>query len=402
LPIISLGKSTSKEAVCLVFEKVNTGGVSLSVFELVTASFAAEGFNLRDDWYGSKFRNVQGRIERIKVEPTLNTVESTDFLQAISLLRTREKRIQDIADGKTGNAISAISAKRAALLSMSLADYQQWANQVEKGFLFAAKFLRKEHFFKSIDLPYRTQLVPLASVLSILKERWLEPQIHEKLCRWYWCGVFGELYGGAVETRIVNDFDELLAWIDGTGDEPRTIYEASFSANRLNTLRSRNSAAYKGLNTLILREGAKDFFWKDTVANLDYEEIAIDIHHIFPKNWCEKEGIKPSVFNSIINKTPISYKANRMIGAKAPSTYLSMIQSHKQVGLDDDAMNKILLSHYIDSNMLRADDFHCFYEQRKESLLTIVEKVMNKEIDRGINAVNNAELEFEEEMEEDA
>ena len=402
LPVISLYKSTSKEAVCLVFEKVNTGGVSLSVFELVTASFAAEGFNLRDDWYGSKLRNVQGRVERIKSEPILNTVESTDFLQAISLLRTREKRIQDIADGKTGNAISAISAKRAAVLSISLADYQQWTNQVEKGFLLAAKFLRKEHFFKSIDLPYRTQLVPLASVLSILKERWLEPQIHEKLCRWYWCGVFGELYGGAVETRIVNDFDELLAWIDGQGDEPRTIYEASFSSNRLNTLRSRNSAAYKGLNTLILREGAKDFFWKDTVANLDYEEIAIDIHHIFPKNWCEKEGIKPSVFNSIINKTPISYKANRMIGAKAPSTYLSMIQSHKQVGLDDNAMNKILLSHYIDSNMLRADDFHCFYEQRKESLLTIVEKVMNKEIDRGINAVNNAELESEEEMEEDA
>jgi hypothetical protein len=400
LPIISLGKTTSKEAVCLVFEKVNTGGVSLSVFELITASFAAEGFNLRDDWYGSKLRDVEGRVERIKSESILSTVESTDFLQAISLLRTREKRIKDMADGKTSNAISAISAKRAALLSMSLADYQQWANQVEKGFLLVAKFLRKEHFFKSVDLPYRTQLVPLAAVLSMLKERWLEPQIHEKLCKWFWCGVFGELYGGAVETRIVNDFDELLAWIDGKGDEPRTIYEASFSTNRLNTLRSRNSAAYKGLNTLILREGAKDFFWKDTVTNLDYEEVAIDIHHIFPKNWCEKEGIKPSVFNSIINKTPISYKANRMIGAKAPSVYLAMIQSHKQVRLDDDQMNGILLSHCIDSVSLRADDFNVFYEQRKESLLTIVEKVMDKKIDRGINAVND-ELESEEEMMEE-
>ena len=33
---------TSKEAVCLVFEKVNTGGVPLSVFELATATYAAE------------------------------------------------------------------------------------------------------------------------------------------------------------------------------------------------------------------------------------------------------------------------------------------------------------------------------------------------------------------------
>ncbi len=60
LPAITLGKATSKEAVCLVFEKVNTGGVPLSVFELVTATFAADNFNLRDDWYGSRLRRVEG------------------------------------------------------------------------------------------------------------------------------------------------------------------------------------------------------------------------------------------------------------------------------------------------------------------------------------------------------
>ena len=41
LPVINLDKETPKEAVCTVFEKVNTGGVTLTVFELVTASFAA-------------------------------------------------------------------------------------------------------------------------------------------------------------------------------------------------------------------------------------------------------------------------------------------------------------------------------------------------------------------------
>ena len=172
LPVIALGKSTSKEAVCLVFEKVNTGGVPLSVFELVTASFAAEGFNLRDDWYGSALRKVTGRVERIKVEPILESVEPTDFLQAVSLLHTREIRKQDIAAGKTGKSVSAVSAKRVAVLSLSLADYQRWAPGVERGFLLAAKFMRKECFFTARDLPYRTQLVPLAAVLSCLKERW--------------------------------------------------------------------------------------------------------------------------------------------------------------------------------------------------------------------------------------
>ena len=47
IPVISLGKDTPKEAVCQVFENVNTGGVSLTVFELVTAIFAMDDFELR-------------------------------------------------------------------------------------------------------------------------------------------------------------------------------------------------------------------------------------------------------------------------------------------------------------------------------------------------------------------
>lgn len=42
-----------QEAVCVVFEKVNTGGKALDAFELVTAMYAAEGHELRKDWYGN-------------------------------------------------------------------------------------------------------------------------------------------------------------------------------------------------------------------------------------------------------------------------------------------------------------------------------------------------------------
>ena len=50
VPVITLSKDTPKEAVCQVFENVNTGGVSLTVFELMTATFAADNFELRKDW----------------------------------------------------------------------------------------------------------------------------------------------------------------------------------------------------------------------------------------------------------------------------------------------------------------------------------------------------------------
>lgn len=52
-----------------------------------------------------------------------------------------------------------------------------------------------------------------------------------------------------------------------------------------------------------LKEGAID--WRTGEAadmNLYFDE-AIDIHHIFPKAWCEKQKIKPQVYNSIVNKT---------------------------------------------------------------------------------------------------
>ena len=50
MPVIQLDKDTPKEAVCQIFENVNTGGVPLTVFELVTATFAADGHELRKDW----------------------------------------------------------------------------------------------------------------------------------------------------------------------------------------------------------------------------------------------------------------------------------------------------------------------------------------------------------------
>lgn len=382
LPVIQLHKSTSKEAVCLVFEKVNTGGVPLNVFELVTATYAADGYNLRDDWFGSAIRKVESRQKRLAAEPVLKAVESTDFLQAIAMLHTLERRQEDLLGGKIGKQVTPVSAKRATILEMPLTGYKAWADRAEEGFKHAAKFLKRECVRDERDLPYRTQLAPLASVLALLGERWKEPRIYEKLARWYWCGVLGELYGGAVETRIANDVEDLLAWIEGREGvgEPRTIHDAAFRPDRLDRMTSRLSAAYKGLNVLLLRQKAQDFFWKGTISELDAEDVALDIHHIFPQDWCEKHGIPKKEYNTVVNKTPLSYKANRMIGGVAPSTYLGKLQKHDQVKIDDTAMDDILRTHAIEPELLRHDDFKSFYAARKQALLGLIGQAMGKAI----------------------
>jgi hypothetical protein len=396
LPIIELKKGTTKEAVCLVFERVNTGGVPLSVFELVTASYAADGYNLRDDWFGSTLRNVSSRHKRLSVEPLLAAVQATDFLQAITMLETLRQRRADIAAGKTGRQVTPVSAKREDILDLTLESYREWADKVERGFLYAAKFLRKECVTDLRDLPYRTQISPLAAVLTTLKERWLEPRIYSKLAQWYWCGILGELYGGAVETRVANDVEELLSWIGSDGDPPRTVSDAAFRPDRLDRLSSRLSAAYKGISLIVLREGAKDFFWKANIRELDDESVLLDIHHIFPQDWCVKHGIPRKRWNSIVNKTPISYKANRMIGGVAPSQYLQKIQHHRQVQLSDAEMDNIVESHLISAATLRSDNFDTFYEARKNALLALIERVMGKHLLTGLMP---EEVEDEEESE---
>ncbi|MBD2730494.1 DUF262 domain-containing protein [Nostoc sp. FACHB-892] len=383
IPIIELSKENKKEAVCLVFEKVNTGGVSLSVFELMTATYAIDNVNLRDEWFGNAHEGIEGTQPHLRKQSLLREVQPTEFLQGLTLLYTWDKRREDLKAGKTGKQVTGVTAKREAVLSLPLDAYQKWKQPLTQGYWKAAKFLRQESFFSTNDLPYRTQLVPLAVVMAFLGDRWLEPKIYDKIARWFWCGILGELYGGAVETRIALDIQELIDWIEGSKEEPSTVRDANFQPTRLGTLRSRNSAAYKGINVLVQREGAQDFFWKAAIRDLDetdWEERKLDIHHIFPKSWCDKQCIPASRYNSILNKTPISFKANRMIGGKAPSEYLVQLQKHDSVQLDDAGMNAILATHQIDAITLRQDDFEGFMASRQRMILAKIEAAMGKPV----------------------
>ncbi|WP_072622776.1 GmrSD restriction endonuclease domain-containing protein [Spirulina major] len=371
VPIISLRKETPKEAVCQVFEKVNTGGVALTVFELITATFATDNFSLRDDW--------SEREKRFRHHNVLDSLESTDFLQAISLLVTRERRIDFLENQSESDRSPAISCKRKDVLRLTLKDYQKWADLVTKGFEKAARLLQSEYIFSARDLPYRTQLTPMAAMFAVLGDRADNDGIRRKIARWYWCGVFGELYGGSIETRFAKDLPEVLAWIDG-GTEPDTINDSNFAQSRLMTLKTRNSAAYKGLFALLMRDGGQDFRTGEPMGSQLYFEDTVDIHHIFPKQWCQKNKIDDKRCNSIINKTPISAKTNRMIGGNDPSRYLKRLQENAEI--PDTRMDEILKSHCINPNALRSDDFNVFFEDRENALISRIERATGKVVAR--------------------
>ena len=365
VPVIVLTKGTPKEAVCTVFEKVNTGGVPLNVFELLTATFAAENFRLKDDWYI--------RRQRLRERQINSTLESTDFLQVVTLLSTSARKTS-----WTGTDADApgVSCKRKDILRLTLEEYLKWSDAATEGFDWAATFLAQEGIFTARDVPYRTQLVPLAAIRAVLGESIENHGTIERIRQWYWSGVLGELYGGAIETRFARDLEQVVDWVQADGPAPGTVNAASFNSSRLLTLRTRNSAAYKGLYALLMREGCLDWQKHKPISFASFFDYHIDIHHIFPKAWCNKNDVDDARRESIVNKTAISFDTNRRIGGRAPSEYLLTIE--QKAGISADQLDRIVTTHAIHAASLRANDFEYFFENRKDQLLAIISKAMGK------------------------
>lgn len=373
LPVIEMKKVNPKEAVCQVFEKVNTGGVSLSVFELLTASFASEEFDLKTDW-----ANIKSDFKSFRI---LDKTSNIDIIQAITIYATYQRRKAEEFRAGTEN-LPAVSAKRREMLNLSLSDYKNYRDLIVAGFIKASKILIENHIFNSRDIPYSTQLVPMAAILAKLGNEIENVGNKNKLMRWFWCGVFGELYGSANETRYALDMVQVVDWIIANGPEPKTIYDANFSPSRLHTLRTRNSAAYKGVYALMMDDNTRDWLSATKIDFSTYFSESIDIHHIFPVAWCEKKenNIPRNDFDCIINKTPLSGRTNRIVSGDAPSKYLERLKKH--AGVSDDEFNSILKSHVVNPDPMYKDDFYGFFADRKEKILQKIEAAMGKVIAR--------------------
>ena len=371
LPVITLSKETPREAVCKVFENVNTGGVPLTVFELVTATYATREFNLRDDWKVCK-KQIRGIDDTLRTD-LLDGIDETTFLTAVALYTS-------YVDKQAGK-IGAVSCKKKDVLNLTFESYVANRDQVLLGFRIARDFLLKyQYVFRQRDLPYSTQLIPLTAICAFLgKSKCNEANTIAILSRWYWCGILGEMYGGANETRYANDIEDVVDEVLQRPSQSRTVNSAFFSATRLLTLQTRLSAAYKGIMALLYKAKCRDFMNDTTIDIVNSMLEAPDIHHIFPEAYCEKMGIKQQRYNSIVNKTPILPATNRSIGGNAPSEYIKIILK-KVNNLTEEELKARIESHCINYDALAADDFDTYFIDRAKKLLNLIESAMGKPV----------------------
>ena len=129
---------------------------------------------------------------------------------------------------------------------------------------------------------------------------------------------------------------------------------------------------------LVLKNHCKDFISGREMDFTVYKSENSDIHHVFPKSYCEKQRYPKEKWNSIVNKTPITYSTNREIGGVAPSQYLTKIEAKGQV--DSEVLNEYLESHWLDVESCREDNFDKHIVYRAKKLLDAIENVTGKVI----------------------
>ena len=105
---------------------------------------------------------------------------------------------------------------------------------------------------------------------------------------------------------------------------------------------------------------------------------SIDIHHVFPRAWCERHGIGCRLYNSIVNKAVLSAPTNRSLGSDAPSAYLKRLQDQQTLGPEQ--IDTLLQAHFIDPARLRADDLIGMMVARAAALATEIAEATGRPV----------------------
>jgi hypothetical protein len=342
--------------VCAIFEKMNSTGVRLSAYDLVTARM----YRFRQD--GGKPIDVHALWEDAVAEHT-HLAEFSDgepdqfgvyLLRTIALLRGFDAKSKTLITLKPDSFVehwrSAAAATEVALKRM--------ASTNDDGFgVFDPKWL-----------PYGTMVSPLAALLHNMQAKHVGHHAYDLLKRWYWSSVFLERYAGAVESTIYRDYQDLRVAFEAPDARPAALVEAQarIVENEAYTLRdvSRLNATYRGVMCLVAIRGAQDFGAGDAI---EFHEL--DDHHIFPQAYLRRlpkeRRPKDQEINCIVNRTLISSSTNRRISRSRPGEYISKL-------VPQDREEAILASHLMDAaalDALRRDDFYGFVAARERVLL---------------------------------
>ena len=372
IPYIVLPSSIELPQVADIFEKINTKGKNLSVFDILIATLSKYDIDLRRLW-----------DDVIKKYPVFKTYNSEDKLP-IYILQSIALYYHDLSlCGKEDllKMYSTIVEPKNLIFDEVWDEMAEWVSK--------AIFKLENHndgfgVRGKKSLSYMPAIPILAALLRNVDDRKNKNVCHSKIKRWYWSSIFSEMYSSGVDSQLTADYRGMAGWKDESGktvqgwfdDDTRILKSVeNFSRGLLNTINLKdvkNGAIFKGILSLVALEGAQDF---DTGQHSINDSS--DRHHIFPKQQFSKQS---SNVNSILNITWLSEDTNRkIIRAKKPSVYTSKFLEKNHNNDQEKFQKEILDRHFINKNAFEYmlnDDFDNFIKEREKEILRKIAEVV--------------------------
>jgi hypothetical protein len=222
-------------------------------------------------------------------------------------------------------------------------------------------------------IPYNTMLVPMAAILASAKPEGAEAGAQrEKVQRWFWCSVFAQWYENATNSRAARDLLEVRQWLSG-GEEPYVVKNLSFNPATLREVTQRQRGIYRGLISLVVRNGARDFHTQSVISSRLMLEEGIDDHHVFPADFLEKTYGKQcpkELRDCVLNRTLIDRATNGTISNRAPSDYMQQIRA-----VPGFSFEAVLNSHALpggEDSPFWTDDFEAYLASRGQRLMKLI------------------------------
>ncbi|MCB1663630.1 MAG: DUF262 domain-containing protein [Pseudomonadales bacterium] len=328
-----------------VFTRINTGGQTLTLFEIMSAKTYDEQqqFDMQVKW-----DDFIKELKDIKYEG----VSSSVVLSLLALLLSRTKE-----------------CKRKTILALDKQSIIDSWYGVISALKDSVDYLRTTYRIPvSQLLPYDSLLVPFAYFFYRNKDKPAAAQ-RKYLEEFFWRISLSSRYSSSTESKLAQDIkriDLILADkrpdysdIKVYLDSPQALIDTNFSAG---------NSYCKAVLCLLAYQEPKDFQDNGKVI-LDNSWLKVasskNYHHFFPKAYLKNKTALNS--NSLVNITFVSDHLNkRKIGAKAPSQYISDFQD------ENSQLNKALQTHFIDLEGfgIESNDYDAFLQARAQLIYT--------------------------------
>ena len=327
-----------------VFTRINTGGQTLTLFEIMSAKTYDEEQNFDME---ERFQKLVEELKEAKYE----TISSSILLNILSLILSKNKE-----------------CKRKVILQLRKQAIINVWDSVVSALKESIDYFRSVYRIPvSAILPYDSLLVPFAYFFYFQKGKPRGNQI-KFLEEFFWRMSLSFRYSSSTESKLAQDIkriDEILKGNRPNYDDvkvylnsPKDLIETSFSAG---------SSYCKAILCLLAYHEPKDFQNNGKVI-LDNSWLKVanskNYHHFFPKAYLRKKNFGNE--NSLINITLVSADLNkRKIKAKAPSIYI------KDFLDENNDLPVSLKSHLIndlDGFGVMSDDYLVFLEKRANAI----------------------------------